>query len=347
AARVLVSEPEPAHSAPLFPVQRLAHGTAGNDSGSGRRPLRRRGRRGHAAPGATPGRGQARHGAARVSRRSSSWPRRSVHHRPMIAPARVAAYQILRSVSAGTADLPAAIHSTRDRLPDERDQALAAEIATGVQRWRAALDHLIVEFSRRPIDRLDPEVVDILRLSAYQLTHLTRVPASASVDDAVELTKRAGKRSAAGFVNAVLRAISRMRNHLPLPPRPDRGTDRSAALAYLSVTLSHPLWLVARWLDRLGFDRTEAWCRFNNHPAPLTLRANRLMLDPMELTRRLAAEGVEVRPGRFAPDALLVESGHPLRGSREGDCWFIVQDEASQLVPLMAAAPGLRVLDAC
>ena len=114
----------------------------------------------------------------------------------MIAPARVAAYQILRAVSAGTADLPAAIHSTRDRLPDERDQALAAEIATGVQRWRAALDHLIVEFSRRPIDRLDPEVVDILRLTAYQLTHLTRVPASASVDDGVELTKRAGKRSA-------------------------------------------------------------------------------------------------------------------------------------------------------
>ena len=256
----------------------------------------------------------------------------------MIAPARVAAYQILRAVSAGTADLPAAIHSTRDRLPAERDQALAAEIATGVQRWRAALDHLIVEFSRRPIDRLDPEVVDILRLTAYQLTHLTRVPASASVDDGVELTKRAGKRSAAGFVNAVLRT---------LPPRPDRGTDRSAALAYLSVTLSHPLWLVARWLDRLGFDRTEAWCRFNNHPAPLTLRANRLRLDPMELTRRLAAEGVEVRPGRFAPDALLVESGHPLRGSREGDCWFIVQDEASQLIPLMAAAPGLRVLDAC
>ena len=209
----------------------------------------------------------------------------------MIAPARVAAYQILRAVSAGTADLPAAIDSTRDRLPDERDQALAAEIATGVQRWRAALDHLIVEFSRRPIDRLDPEVVDILRLTAYQLTHLTRVPASASVDDGVELTKRAGKRSAAGFVNAVLRAISRTRNHLPLPPRPDRASDRSAAVAYLSVTLSHPPWLVARWLDRLGFDRTEAWCRFNNHPAPLTLRANRLRLDPMEGAGHLGQSG--------------------------------------------------------
>src|SRR5438094_3074073 len=117
----------------------------------------------------------------------------------MIAPARVAAYEILRIVSAGSADLPAALAAARNDLRDERDQALAAEIATGVQRWRAALDHLIVEFSRRELGRLDPEVVEILRLSAYQLTHLTRVPASAVVDDAVNLTKRSGKGSAAGF----------------------------------------------------------------------------------------------------------------------------------------------------
>src|SRR5206468_11524699 len=136
--------------------------------------------------------------------------------------------------------------------------------------------HLIVASSTRTIDRLDPEVVEILRLSAYQLIHLTRVPASALVDDAVDLTKRAGKRSAAGFMNAVLRSVSRSRNRLPLPPRPQSGADRAAALAYLSVALSHPAWLVARWYDRLGFDRTEGWVRFNNQPAPLTLRTNRL-----------------------------------------------------------------------
>ena len=85
----------------------------------------------------------------------------------MIAPARIAAYDILTAVSAGDADLPTAIASARAGLHDDRDRALASEIATGVQRWRAALDHLIVEFSKRAIDRLDPEVVEILRLSTY------------------------------------------------------------------------------------------------------------------------------------------------------------------------------------
>src|SRR5207247_1683282 len=113
----------------------------------------------------------------------------------------------------------AAIALVRPALHDERDRALASDIATGVQRWRAALDHLIAQFSKRSVERLDPEVVEILRLSAYQLLHLTRVPASAVVDDAVDLTRRKGKPSAAGFVNAVLRTISRQRHALPLPPR--------------------------------------------------------------------------------------------------------------------------------
>jgi 16S rRNA (cytosine967-C5)-methyltransferase len=158
----------------------------------------------------------------------------------MIAPARVAAYEILRRVSSGTSDLPAAVAAIRDRLPDERDRALATGIATGTERWRAALDHLIAHFTRRSTSRLDPEVLDVLRLSTYQLVHLTRVPASAVVDDAVNLVKRAGKRSAAGLVNAALRTLSRQRRDLPLPPRPKDGASRDDMLAYLSVTLSHP-----------------------------------------------------------------------------------------------------------
>ena len=266
----------------------------------------------------------------------------------MIAPARVAAYDVLSAVAGGRADLPAAIAGVRATLHDERDRALASEIATGVQRWRAALDHLIAEFSKRPVERLDPEIVEILRLSAYQLLHLTRVPAAAVVDDAVDLARRAGKRSAAGFVNAVLRAISRSRQALPLPPRPDDPADRASALEYLSVTLSHPRWLVARWYERLGFDATEQWLRFNNLPAPLTLRANRLKVTRGELVALLERHGVRVTPGRFAPDALVVDEGYPLRGAGPSQGWFVVQDEASQLVPLLAGPlPGARVLDTC
>ena len=291
----------------------------------------------------------------------------------MIAPARIAAYEILKAVSSGRSDLPTAIAAARDGLRDDRDRALAAEIATGVQRWRSTLDHLIAALSRRATDRLDSEVVDILRLSGYQLLHLTRVPASAVVDDAVKLTRRVGKHSAAGFVNAVLRALSRRRNDLPLPARPSGtsvpardlrprqgppspsatsvpasgdGGGRDAMLDYLSITLSHPRWLVERWLDRYGFETTEVWLRFNNTPAPLTLRANRLRATPEEVVERLAKDDVHLIRGRYAPDALIVESGHPLRGRLEG--LFVVQDEASQLVALLAEPrPGWRVLDAC
>ncbi len=266
----------------------------------------------------------------------------------MIAPARVAAYEILCAVSAGSADLPTAIALARGSLHDDRDRALAAEIASGVQRWRAALDHLIVEFSRRAISRLDAEIVEILRLSAYQLLHLTRVPASAVVHDAVNLAGRVGKRSASGFVNAVLRTISRRRDSLPLPQRPADPSDRTAALEYFSITLSHPRWLAARWYDRLGFDAAETWLRFNNTPGPVTLRANRLRLTPRQLADRLAADEVRVHPAPFAPDGLIVDEGHPLRGAGFGEGWFVVQDEASQLVPLLAGEhPAARVLDTC
>lgn len=266
----------------------------------------------------------------------------------MISPARIAAYDILSSISSGASDLPGAIAQSRSVLADERDRALAAEIASGVQRWRAALDHLIVRFSRREIDRLDPQVVEILRLALYQLLHLTRVPASAVVDDAVDLTKRAGKKSAAGFVNAVLRNVSRSQRKLPLPPRPSSGADREAALDYLGVTLSHPRWLAARWLDRYGFEAAEDWLQFDNAAAPLTLRVNTLKTDVDTLVKRLDDEDVQVRRGTYAPGALLVTEGHPLRGAGPAEGWFVVQDEASQLVALLAnARPRARVLDTC
>lgn len=270
----------------------------------------------------------------------------------MIAPARAAAYEILRAVNGSgkpggaPEDLPSALARVRSSLTDDRDRALAGEIATGTLRWQGAFDHVVSAFAKRPIARLDPEVVDILRLTIFQLLHLTRVPASAAVDDAVNLTKKVGKRSAAPLVNAILRRVSRERASLPLPQRATDSSD--AALDYLSIALSHPRWLAARWLDRYGFDAAEAWCRFDNSPAALTLRANRLRTTPDALAADLLRHGVATRPARFAPDGLIVEEGNPLRTPLAQTGTFVVQDEASQLVALMTGVvPGDVVLDAC
>jgi 16S rRNA (cytosine967-C5)-methyltransferase len=171
------------------------------------------------------------------------------------------------------------------------------------------------------------------------------VPASAVVDDAVSLTRSAGQARATGFVNGVLRTLSRQRGALGLPARPDAGASRQAAVDYLGITQSHPDWLVARWLDRYGFERAAAWTEFNNTTPALTLRANRLVNSRDTLRAQLFDEDeLETSPGRYAPDALIVESGRlpDARGR------FTIQDEASQLVPLLLGArPGDRVLDLC
>ncbi len=267
----------------------------------------------------------------------------------MIAPARLAAYRTLQAIAAGQADLAGALARTREGLDDPRDRALAGEIAAGTLRWQAAFDHVIAAFSGRPVARLDVEVLTILRLSIFQLLHLDRVPAAAVVDDAVELVRKSGKRSASGFVNALLRRVSRERQHLPLPAQPsDAAAHRDRALDYLSITLSHPRWLSERWLDRYGYDAATTWAQFDNVAAPLTLRVNTLVTTRADAIGALAAVGVETEPTRFASQGLVVRSGNPLLTPLAHSGLFVVQDEASQLVgEFVGARPGNVVFDVC
>ncbi len=268
----------------------------------------------------------------------------------MIAPARRVALDALTRVGTGL-DLADALARSRDALADDRDRALAAAILIGTLRWQARLDHYLAQAANRPLERLDQVVLETLRLSLFQLLFLERVPASAVVDDAVSLVKRAGKSSAAGFVNAVLRSLSRTRAALSLPQVPEQITtaaDRDRAVEALHVAGSHPRWLVARWIDRLGLDAARAWVDFDNAEPPMTLRVNRRRSTREALADQLRAVGVETAPTAVAPDGLVVVSGNPLKTPISASGNFYLQDEASQLVPLMLAArPGQRVLDAC
>ncbi len=274
----------------------------------------------------------------------------------MIAPARVAALRVCELVERGEATLPDALAQTQATLADVRDRALAAEIATGVFRWRAALDHVIGARITRPLHRLDATVLAILRVSAYQLLFLERVPARAIVSDAVSLTRARKLTSAGGFVNAVLRKIASAADadH----DRHDRAKllpPRDATRDYLTVTLSHPAWLIDRWIDRYGVDATEAWAQFDNSTAPLTLRANGLRITREELAARLAQLDIDTEPTRFAPEGLIVRSGHPLRTPLASEGLFVAQDEASQVIGWLAQvarttlphAYAVAALDAC
>jgi 16S rRNA (cytosine967-C5)-methyltransferase len=260
----------------------------------------------------------------------------------MAAAARAAALRALQAIAGGRIDLGDALSRARDPLPDVRDRALATDLVTGTLRWQGAIDYQLQQRSRKPLARLDATVLLALRLGAYQLLHLGRIPPSAVVNDAVALVKQGGFASAAGFVNAILRRLARERAELEWPAR------EADPARHLAVVHSHPEWLVRRWIARYGEDTTEAWLQFNNDPPALTLSPNRLRASRDETARQLAAEGVQTRPTAIAPHGLVVTDGRALstQAFARGDC--VVQDEASQIVPeLVAASRHDVVLDAC
>ena len=274
----------------------------------------------------------------------------------MIAAARRVSLRVLHEVTTGRVNLADAQNQARAALPAPRDRALSAEIVLGTLRWQGQLDSIIEQLSSRPLTRLDPDILDLLRMSTYQLMHLQRVPAHAVVDDAVRLARHLGKRSAGPYVNAVLRAVGKTPPAFSLPARPpgagrtvtESDGDRRAALDYLSVSMSHPRWLVERWLGRVGFDATERWARFNNQAAPIALRVNPLLTTTSRLTEALRQHDVSVVAGRYSPLTLVVTQGNPLTTPLEKDGVFWVQDEASQLVgELATVTPDDVVLDLC
>ena len=266
----------------------------------------------------------------------------------MIATARVAAFDALREIEARRLDLGEAVARVRKPLADERDRALLLELVSGTLRMRAAIDFQLASRVTRSLYKLDEAVRIILRMSGFQLLYLSRIPASAVINDAVELTRRSGKSSAAGLVNAVLRALARDREQLKWPAVPPPDAAVEAVADYLAVVHSHPAWLVARWVERHGRDAAERWLDFNNHAAALCLAPNRTLVSRDALAEELLADGVETRPTARALHGLHVVSGQPLatRAFREGR--FLVQDEASQLIAALVDAPrGSRVLDLC
>ena len=259
------------------------------------------------------------------------------------SPAREVAARVLERVEADAsfADIALETALAAHRL-EARDAALATELTFGTLRWQRYLDWILAPHSRRRLESLDPRVRVILRMTAYQIAFLERVPAFAAVNDAVTLAPRTPGVSA--FVNAVLRSFSRRgaREREPAPPR-----DPGEALA---TRCSFPTWLVERWVARYGREEAEALMRALNERPPLTLRTNTLRITRDALARRLATEeGLAGRPTRLAPEGLVVgPGGAPGEWRAFADGSFAVQDEASMLIArLLAPEPGSTVADVC
>jgi 16S rRNA (cytosine967-C5)-methyltransferase len=254
-----------------------------------------------------------------------------------VSPARIAAFDILLRVEREDSYASELLHSSRYAELSSADHGLATELVMGVLRWRSLLDNHIAEHSSQKLGRLDREVLTALRLAAYQLLFLDRVPERAAVHESVELVKRAKKRSAVPFANAVLRKFTVIAK--------EHGGASAIAKAetseQLAASSAHPLWLIDRWIEQFGFERAKQVCAYDQRIPETTVS----IMDPA-IADELKDENIQLSPGHLLTSAYVIVSGDlaSTRPFREGR--VVIQDEASQLVALLVGQ-GANILDCC
>ena len=256
-----------------------------------------------------------------------------------ISPARAAAFEILLRIETTDAYASEMLHASRFAKLSPADHGLLTELVMGVLRWRGLLDSKIAERSSQTIAKLDVEVLTALRLGAYQILFLDRIPRHAVVNESVELVKSAHKRSAAGLVNAVLRKIER-------------------AASDLNDGFSHPEWLVERWARIYGAEAARKICEYDQNAPAQTIRTTDAKAVELRSTGRagmhvstrvlneLRDEGVVLEPGKLLSTAFTVTSGNITATRAFRERRVMIQDEGSQLVALLVGH-GEKILDCC
>jgi len=260
--------------------------------------------------------------------------------------ARSTALKILNLIDRGQHTLDYEIERAfnQNRSFSRRDRAFIHALVFGVLRWRAHIDWVVEHFSKTRFDKIDPRVLNLLRLGLFQILFLDKIPTSAAVDTSVKLAKSFAAPWVAGFVNAVLRKSATEYERIDFP-----DLEKQPALA-LAVKKSFPEWLIHRWLNRFGAKETIALCDAINKIPPITIRTNTLKVTRAQLIRSLQHQAQGILPTPYTSEGItLVAPSVPVQ---ELDAfvkgWFQVQDEASQMVTsLLGPQPGETVLDVC
>ena len=250
-----------------------------------------------------------------------------------VSPARAAAFDILLRVERESSYASELLHSATYKTLSAPDHNLATELVMGVLRWRSALDDKIAQASSQPLKKLDPEILIALRLALYQFVYLDRIPPRAALHESVELAKRARKRSAAPFVNAVLRKLSKD----SLCPPVVNGSPHLIAKTY-----AHPEWLIQRWTMQYGPEATQKICQHNQSIPQGTIR-----LRAPTAEGELTSEGLTLAPGYLLAQARRVLAGDITKTQPFRDAHVVIQDEASQLIAALVGPGHARILDCC
>ena len=256
-----------------------------------------------------------------------------------VSPARRAAFDVLRRVHDGA--FSSVLLAAEEPKLRPADRALTHELVLGVLRWQLWLDKIIEHFSKRSVDSLDPPVRISLHLGLYQLRFLSRIPASAAVNESVNLVRAAKLSSAAAFVNAVLRHAIREADY-------DPASDAQGPLEKLAIETSHPVWLIDRWMRSFGPVEAESFARANNEIPPTAFRVVHTRANEDQIMQQLTAAGASIERSTIAANAFRISGATATLRDLSANGQIYLQDEASQLVAeILDARAGDRVLDLC
>lgn len=256
-----------------------------------------------------------------------------------ITPARLAAFNILKQVESGA--FSSVLLATEEPRLQPSDRALCHELVLGVLRWQLRLDKILEHFSKRSIESLDLPVRIALRLGLYQLRYLSRIPASAAVNESVSLVRAARLSSATSLVNAVLRRATRETEYEP-------ETEVSDSVERIAIQTSHPVWLIERWVEAFGLDNTEAFAAANNMLPPTAFRVVANRANGSEVLSKLSAADAVLESSDVVNGAWRVSGALSALRELSAAGEIYLQDEASQLVAReMDVKRGERVLDLC
>lgn len=223
------------------------------------------------------------------------------------------------------------------------DESLIRELVYGVIENKLYIDWIINKFSKVKSNRIAAIIKDIIRIGVYQIIFMDKIPDSAAVNESVKLAKKYGHKGSIGFVNAILRNISKNKNNIELPEK------HVAPLEYLSIKYSHPKWMIRKWIEDFGFEFTESLCIANNGKPTLNIRVNTLKTTKEELMSALKNKGFKIREGEYAKDCIIIDNPIRITDTNEFNRGlFQIQDESSMLVAqIMDPKPGDFVLDVC
>jgi len=230
---------------------------------------------------------------------------------------------------------------------DKRDKGFLTMLVKGTLRRRGTLDWILNRYVNGGVQGLPAWTRSALRMGAFQILYMDRVPDSAATNESVNLARKYCGRAMGGLTNAVLRRLAAEKDTVELPD-PDAATGGDSAEA-IAVKHSHPRWMVERWISRFGIGETEALCAANNDVSHVDIRVNLMRSTPARVEALLEEQGLRVERGRYNPQIVRVSgeiSVTEMPGFSQG--FFTVQDESESLVTLLLSPrPGERVLDLC